>query len=176
MGRGKKKLQKLQQQIQDLRSKISGQPTQPNPSGGTVSPRQVVEQLIQTSITRAEQFSGPLPPPQVLDQYNKLVPGFAERIMAMAESQLNHRHDLETTVVKTRSRIESRATHYAFILALVFGAGAFYLILNGYGAAGIALIITEITGLAGVFIVGRVLQRKENQEKLKALAGRPRDS
>ena len=36
---------------------------------------------------RAEHYSGPLPPPQMLEQYNRAVPNGAERIMAMAEKQ-----------------------------------------------------------------------------------------
>lgn len=119
---------------------------------------------------QAEHFSGPIPPPQLLEQYNKLVPSFAERFMAMAEKQTDHRRDLEATVVKTRIRNETRAMYLAFVLSLVFGAGAFYLILTGYGAMGISLIIADIVALAAIFITGRVIQRKENAEKRLALA------
>jgi uncharacterized membrane protein len=30
-------------------------------------------------------FAGPLPPPQILEKYNSIVPGSAERIIKMAE-------------------------------------------------------------------------------------------
>ena len=39
----------------------------------------------------AVQFSGPLPDPQNLQRYEQILPGSAERIMAMAETQLAHR-------------------------------------------------------------------------------------
>ncbi|MCL2659595.1 MAG: DUF2335 domain-containing protein [Acidobacteriaceae bacterium] len=39
--------------------------------------------------------SGPLPPPDVLTQYDQVVPNGAERIMAMAEQQSRHRIELE---------------------------------------------------------------------------------
>jgi len=123
---------------------------------------------------QAEHYSGPIPPPQVLEQYNKLVPGFAERFMVMAEKQSDHRHELESTVIKGRSRNEWWGLHYAFLLAVLFGAGSFYLILQGLATAGIALIIAEIVGLVVVFITGRLLQRKENKEKIEALSRSPR--
>ncbi len=37
------------------------------------------------------EFSGPLPPPQVLGQYDEILPGAAERILRMAEKQQDHR-------------------------------------------------------------------------------------
>ena len=42
-------------------------------------------------------YSGPLPPPEMLVQYNGAFPGCAERIVAMAERQSQHRQDLEKT-------------------------------------------------------------------------------
>ena len=38
-------------------------------------------------IVIAQQFSGPIPPPDALAQYNNIVPGAAERILKMAENQ-----------------------------------------------------------------------------------------
>ncbi len=42
-----------------------------------------------------EFFSGPLPSPQTLEGYENSVPGSAERILKMAESQVYHRQDME---------------------------------------------------------------------------------
>ena len=47
----------------------------------------------------AQHFSGPLPPPLVLVQYNEAVPDAADRIIKMAESQSSHRQNLETKVL-----------------------------------------------------------------------------
>jgi len=40
-------------------------------------------------------FSGPLPPPEILECYDRLTPGFAERILVMAEKEQKHRHSCE---------------------------------------------------------------------------------
>lgn len=120
------------------------------------------------SAMRAEHYSGPLPPPQMLEQYNKVIPNGAERIMAMAEKQLDHRHELESVVIKRRASSERLGTHYAFILAIFFGIGAIYLLRLGYSIAGITVLIGEIVALAGVFITGRYMQKRENEKKLEA--------
>jgi uncharacterized membrane protein len=38
---------------------------------------------------------GPLPSPDVLNRYDTLVPGAAERIIAMAEAEMRHRQSME---------------------------------------------------------------------------------
>ena len=46
------------------------------------------ERLVQTVMeSSASSFPGPLPPPDLLRQYNDVVPGSAERILALAERQ-----------------------------------------------------------------------------------------
>jgi len=49
--------------------------------------------IIQQSVAAA--FQGSLPLPSHLREYNEIVPGAAERILAMAEKQSVHRRDLE---------------------------------------------------------------------------------
>lgn len=166
MSKGKSRLKKLQRQIRTLQSQSPSPNPAPLPETG---PREIVEQLVSMSAMRAEHYSGPLPPPQMLEQYNKVVPNGAERIMAMAEKQLDHRHELESVVIKSRAKSERLGTHYAFILAVLFGLGAVYLIKLGQNAAGISVLIGDIIALAGVFIAGRYMQKKENEKKIEAL-------
>ena len=45
--------------------------------------------------TSAATFSGPLPPPALLQGYENIKPGFAERIVQMAEGEANHRREQE---------------------------------------------------------------------------------
>lgn len=44
------------------------------------------DQLTTTRVSQSVSFQGPIPPPQLLEQYSKVIPNGAERIMAMAES------------------------------------------------------------------------------------------
>jgi uncharacterized membrane protein len=52
----------------------------------------------QVQIIQSE-FSGPLPPPAILAQYDRVVPGAAERIITMAEEQSRHRRPMESQLV-----------------------------------------------------------------------------
>ena len=115
--------------------------------------------------TTAISFQGPLPPPEVLARYSNLIPNGAERIMAMAESQLQHRQSLESVVVKGNVRAETRGQVFAFALGLVAIAGGIWLIASGNSALGLASIITAFTALASVFVYGRIEQRRERERK-----------
>ncbi len=44
-------------------------------------------------------WQGPLPPPAVLSEYDRIEPGFSGRIVVMAEKEQNHRHETEKTSV-----------------------------------------------------------------------------
>ncbi len=44
---------------------------------------------------RSAMFAGPLPPPEILQGYNDIVPGSAARLLKMAEKQQEHRMELE---------------------------------------------------------------------------------
>src|SRR3989338_6135989 len=67
----------------------SNPPSRSSPNNPAVSAR----------ITTITEISSPIPPPQVLQQYNSIVPDAAERIIRMAEKQSDHRMDLEKRVV-----------------------------------------------------------------------------
>ena len=49
----------------------------------------------------AAQFSGPIPPPDILAKYNDILPGLADRIMKQAEAKTIHRIELENKVIQS---------------------------------------------------------------------------
>ena len=128
----------------------------------------------QVQLQRVEQttlrFVGPLPPPDVLRQYDQALPGGAERIMALAEKQSAHRQQLEKTVVDSNCKNERLGTILGFALAMTALLGGFYLVANGMSAAGIAAIITSLAAPAGAFVYGKRQQRRERAEKQQEFA------
>jgi len=126
-------------------------------------------QLLQV---QAASFSGPLPLPSLLAQYNEIIPNGAERIMAMAERQSAHRERLEARVVDGNVANQTRGSYFAFILAFTAILGGFFLIHEGRSAQGLAAIITSVVGLVSVFIYAKSEQRKERLEKASALENR----
>jgi len=100
-------------------------------------------------IVKAERqsiYSGPLPLPNHLEQYEKICPGAAERIIKMAEDQSLHRRTLESIVIKSNAR------------------NSFFGILSGF-FIGIAAL--DIIGLTAVFVYGSQQNKQERIEKEK---------
>ncbi len=104
---------------------------------------------------REVRFKGPLPHPEVLAGYEQILPGAAERIIAMAEREGDHRRELERMLLERdfsegkRGQIFALITVGFFLLAGVIVAvyadaawGA------GLGSVGVATIVTT-------FIAGR---------------------
>ena len=43
----------------------------------------------------AQQYSGPIPPPEILHRFDQIIPGAAERILVMAEENGRHQREIE---------------------------------------------------------------------------------
>src|SRR5437879_5097709 len=130
-------------------------------------------QFRQQAMMRVSQqysFSGPLPPPEILEKYNQAMPGLAERIISMAEQQARHRQELEKTVIKSNAFVQKVGPFLGFIVAMTAVAGGTLLVLKGKDAYGLAAIIGALASLAGVFIYGKKKQRKELDDKAQDLA------
>jgi uncharacterized membrane protein len=101
----------------------------------------------------------------MLAQYNDIVPNGAERLVALAERQVEHRQSLESAVIHANIRAESRGQTFAFLLALIVVVGGILLIAFNKDVQGLAAIITAFVGLAAVFIYGRWQQKQERERK-----------
>jgi uncharacterized membrane protein len=112
-----------------------------------------------------EEFSGPLPPPEQLAKYNHVLPGAADRIIAMAERQSAHRMELEKKVVSQQLNESQAGQMRAFILAIVFGSFALIAALMGHDTVGGVLGGATVLGLVSTFILGKREQRESLNEK-----------
>ncbi|MGS2742953.1 DUF2335 domain-containing protein [Halomonas sp. LS-001] len=105
--------------------------------------------------TTTSAFRGPLPPPSILRDYENIVPGSAAKIIDWADSEREHRHRTETTIVRAETTRDLRGQILAAIVALAaFGLAGLALFLDH---AGVAALITaiDISGLVAAFIYGR---------------------
>ena len=101
------------------------------------------------------EFSGPLPPPDELEKYERVSPGAAERIIAMAETQSSHRHELEKSLVNSEYKQASKGQICAAIigtLAIISGTIAGILGAQWTGSVIGGLVVV---GLVSAFIQGR---------------------
>lgn len=79
-------------------------------------PRNTGTQLIHTS----ESFEGPFPHPVVLQKFEEVLPGAAERIFQFSEREQKHRHQLELTQIKAITS-DVKASTFMDIIGRVFG-------------------------------------------------------
>ena len=112
-----------------------------------------------------QSFSGPLPPPSVLKQYDDIVPGAAERIIKMAEEQFVHRTTIEKEVIISDIKRSKLGQRFGFIIAIVGLLVALFVTLKGYEVAGSIIGGATIVSLVSVFVYGTKSRRKEREEK-----------
>lgn len=114
---------------------------------------QVVAQMV--SLVTEERFSGPLPHPKHLREYEDICPGAADRIIKMGESNLAHAQILQTTALQGDIADVKAGRAYGFwaLLALIGSAGvATYL---GHELIAGAFLGTGVLGVVGQLIQGR---------------------
>lgn len=100
----------------------------------------------------AGQWSGPLPPPAALEQFERSAPGAADRILGMAEREEDHRHAQEREMLRSDARARTRGQWMAFLLALVIVAGGIWLIDQGKQWEGLVAVLTPLATLIGIFV------------------------
>lgn len=110
-------------------------------------------------------YSGPLPPPNVLDSFEKVLPGAAERIFAMAEKQLEHRMSLEKMVVQGGSRRADNGIYAAVIIEGMFLATSCYLAHLGLTADALKVVGVSAASLLTAFGFGTLSRRSERIRK-----------
>ena len=113
-----------------------------------------------------QQFQGPLPPPGLLQEYERIHPGTAERILQQFERETQHRHLLEQKIVE--AQIEAQGAEipalrlgqiFAFVIAVVGLLCAAYCVVHaktsGGAWAGASIGGVSLATLVGIFIYGR---------------------
>lgn len=111
---------------------------------------------IRVSFGRSDSFfSGPLPPPEILRQYDEAHAGLADRIVSMAESEQSHRHSVESAALQGSIDAEKRGQNYALLLCVLVILASCGLIWNGNEVSGTILAGGTLAALAYVFITGR---------------------
>lgn len=128
-------------------------------------------ELVQVLRTIQIQHSGPLPTPAMLQQYNDVIPNGAERIMAMAEREQGHRHELERRDQKLMElseqhefQITQRGQLLAFGICLAVLAAAIVLAVAGHPTVAAVLVGLDLVGLAAVFVVGRYFPNRSQAQ------------
>jgi len=133
----------------------------------TAEERVELEQLLekddaQRVVMQRSMFSGPLPPPSILEGYNGVLDGGAERIMRLTEREQEHRHYMEKTAVTGHIRLDRRGQYLGFGVAIIALLSATYLISTGNVISGTIIGTLDLVGLVGAFVYGRHIDSKKD--------------
>lgn len=125
----------------------------------------LVRGRVQVSTTSIH--TGPLPPAEMLADYDAILPGAADRILTMAEKQQNHRQAMESKVLDSHIERSSHGLYAGLVVALVgLGVSAYGLFL-GYPWASTVLAGGILLSLVSVFVYGKKHRDDELEEKKK---------
>ena len=134
-------------------------PTKPLPASSANLPSpDVLENLpenVRTSVVQAAAFSGPLPPPSMYGEYEKVWEGSAERILKMAEKEQDHRIAWETKALDENARETNLGQKFGLVTAVFCILASVYLSMNGHQWVAGVLAGTSALGLVARFLRGR---------------------
>ncbi len=103
-------------------------------------------------VTLTASRSGPLPTADEFGRYDAVLPGAAERLVAMAEKEQAFQHE----VVRREQRAEHVSTFVGqgsgLLVALVFLVASYRLVVGGHAVPGTILGVTDIGLLVGLFL------------------------
>ncbi len=121
-------------------------------------------------IAQRSEFSGPLPPPEILTEYEQIYPGAAKIIFKMAGEQAQHRQHMEKRSLDLAGRDSMLGILSGFIIALSGIIGGIMLISFHPDSVPIALSGAVISGssLVGIirtFVVGSKKEKNKKQEQ-----------
>ncbi|WP_323744634.1 DUF2335 domain-containing protein [Yersinia sp. Marseille-Q5920] len=121
---------------------------------------EVLERLLEKpSIKRQiSMFQGPLPPPQMLSQYEKILPGAAERIFSLTEREQAARHGIQDKAINGAIGKDRRGQWMAYSITLFILVIAVVFAWRGDKWFAGTLITLDLIGLASVFAIGRLSQ------------------
>src|SRR5579871_3853888 len=116
---------------------------------------------IPSIFEKSTDYSGILPDPTILARYNKIVPGSAERIIAMAERQARHRQTLEISVIRSNMVNEKSGILFAFIITMIAMIWGAFLLFIGKDMVGTIAFFGPLLFHATNYVIKKIEQYRE---------------
>ena len=105
-------------------------------------------------------------------QYNDVIPDGAERILAMAESNSQHRQGLEDFAIRGDHWRSMFGIAAGLIVAITFAVCGLWATLDGHEKFGIAIIGLDMVSLVGTFVYGTESRKRERLNRIELMTGR----
>lgn len=111
------------------------------------------------------QISGPIPAPEIIAGYERILPGSADRIIKMAEKEQEHRHGMERTNTKMTAAIIILGQFLGFTIGISGIVGGIYLVLHDKPITGFSIFFASLATLVGVFLYDTVKKRQSKPQQ-----------
>jgi uncharacterized membrane protein len=127
------------------------------------------QQTVQ--LTHTQVSVSPLPSPNDLERYEVINPGFANRLMQMAEKEQEHRMNTQLFLINTEKTLQTkdldnirRGQIFALVSVVLVLLLCAYIAYAGQAQEAKWVAVSVIVGLAGVFITGRLKNSDKKQK------------
>ena len=138
------------------------------------APEDKKEEVVKAMVTiQQELYSGPIPHPMLMAQYEKLLPGSTDRFLRMAEQQQTHRMGLEAKAVTSQLKSNSRGQVFGFVLSGMVIAAGIVLLVVGMPWLGVVLIVGIVAVLVALFLQGKVRIDADLKSKRASVEANP---
>ncbi len=141
------------------------------PSSTTTTPNMTGMQVMQEQLLQHTKHTGPLPAPLDFSEYEKVLPGAAERILLMTENESKHRRAVEIKQIDVLEQLDlnlininKRGQIFGFAVAILCLISALICVYLDHPTVGGTIGSTTIIGLVTVFITGRRLRKIDTQK------------
>ncbi len=119
----------------------------------------------QTSFEYSSLYSGPLPPPAHLAQYEQVQSGLADRIVSMAEKEQAHRIDTEQRYLRASISSHRWGQFLGTFLAVLGFAVAAIFGYWGHATVGATLAGGVVSAIVGVLYVRQRYSKDQSKEE-----------
>ena len=131
------------------------QPIQPHTGG--------MQPGVGLLVQSVQSISGPLPSPDIISEYDKVLPGAADRIIKMAESEQTHSHAMQIRSEGHRFGLAITGQVFAFIIGIAGVVGGIWLVAHDKSIGGFSIFFASLGTLVGGFFYSRKKTIKPSQ-------------
>lgn len=115
-----------------------------------VAAEQELKDFVQQSVMVA--YQGPLPPPFMIEGYERHHPGFLNELLERSRDAQRHVHEMDELEIRGQFSYLDRGQKFGFVVALAAIVGAVVCAALGQWQIGVALGLTGLAPVIGHFL------------------------
>jgi uncharacterized membrane protein len=138
-------------------------------------PDHVLKRIKEISVEEESYYRGPIPPPSLVSEYEKILPGSFDRILKLTEGNAQHRIEIdkhkmgmEKKLVPESIKLRRSGQNKAFFISILGIIAVVFCAFIGQTTIGSILAGTTLISLVPNFIAG-IKKDKEKQNKIKKI-------